>query len=138
VVTIPIGLGLGRIGNFINGELYGRVTNVAWGMVFPGGGPLPRHPSQLYESFLEGLLLFIILWVLKEKQHKPAPVLPSGSMVAMFLIFYGIFRIGVEFFREPDAHLGFIALGMTMGQLLSSLMIVAGIVLFLIRKKQAS
>ena len=71
VVTIPIGLGLGRIGNFINGELYGRVTDVPWGMVFPGGGPLPRHPSQLYESFLEGLMLFLILWVLKEKQNPP-------------------------------------------------------------------
>ena len=138
VVTIPIGLGLGRVGNFINGELYGRVTDVAWGMVFPGGGPLPRHPSQLYESFLEGLLLFLILWVLKEKQQRAPWALPQGSMVAIFLILYGVFRIGVEFFREPDAHLGFIALGMTMGQLLSSLMIVAGIVLFLIRKKQAS
>ena len=136
-VTIPIGLGLGRIGNFINGELYGRETDVAWGMVFPGGGPLPRHPSQLYESFFEGLILFLVLWVLKEKQ-KPPSAWASGSMVAIFLILYGIFRIGVEFFREPDAHLGFIALGMTMGQLLSSLMIVAGILLFLVRKKQAS
>ena len=105
---------------------------------FPGGGPLPRHPSQLYESFLEGLLLFLILWVLKEKQQRTPWALPQGSMVAIFLILYGGFRIGVEFFREPDAHLGFIALGMTMGQLLSSLMIVAGVVLFLIRKKQAS
>jgi phosphatidylglycerol:prolipoprotein diacylglycerol transferase len=136
VVTIPIGLGLGRIGNFINGELYGRVTDVPWGMVFPGGGPLPRHPSQLYESFLEGLILFLILWVLKEKQNPPTSW-PSGSMVALFFIFYGVFRIGVEFFREPDAHLGFIALGMTMGQLLSSLMIVAGVILLLVRKKQS-
>jgi phosphatidylglycerol:prolipoprotein diacylglycerol transferase len=136
-VTIPIGLGLGRIGNFINGELYGRVTDVAWGMVFPGGGPLARHPSQLYEAFLEGVVLFSVLWILKEKQNPPSSW-PSGSMVAVFLIFYGIFRVGVEFFREPDAHLGFIAAGMTMGQVLSSLMIVAGIVLFLIRKKQAA
>ena len=136
-VTIPIGLGLGRIGNFINAELYGRVTGVAWGMVFPGGGPLPRHPSQLYESFLEGLVLFLILWNFKEKQNPPASW-PSGSMIALFLILYGIFRIIIEFFREPDAHLGFIAAGMTMGQLLSSLMIIAGFALFFVRKNQAA
>jgi len=136
-VTIPIGLGLGRIGNFINGELYGRITDVSWGMVFPGGGPYPRHPSQLYEAFLEGAVLFCILWVLKEKQNPPASW-PSGSMMALCIILYGIFRIIVEFFREPDAHLGFIAAGMTMGQLLSSLMIVAGVSLFLVRKKQTA
>ena len=136
-VTIPIGLGLGRIGNFINAELYGRVTGVAWGMVFPGGGPLPRHPSQLYESFLEGLVLFLILWNFKEKQNPPASW-PSGSMIALFLILYGIFRIIIEFFREPDAHLGFIAAGMTMGQLLSGLMIIAGFALFFVRKKQTA
>ena len=136
-VTIPIGLGLGRIGNFINAELYGRVTDVAWGMVFPGGGPLPRHPSQLYEAFLEGAVLFLILWFLKEKQNPPASW-PSGSMMAICMILYGIFRIIVEFFREPDAHLGFITAGITMGQLLSSLMIAAGIILFLVRKKQVA
>jgi phosphatidylglycerol:prolipoprotein diacylglycerol transferase len=135
-VTIPIGLGLGRIGNFINAELYGRVTNVTWGMVFPGGGPLPRHPSQLYEAFLEGAVLFCILWVLKEKQ-KPPSSWPHGSMLAIFLILYGIFRIFIELFREPDAHLGFLAGGLTMGQLLSSLMIIGGIVLFLVRKQKA-
>jgi len=134
-VTIPIGLGLGRLGNFINGELYGRVTDIPWSMIFPGGGPLPRHPSQLYEAFLEGFLLFTILWTLKEKQRPPASW-PSGSMGALFLILYGFFRIFVELFREPDAHLGFIAGGITMGQLLSSLMILAGIVIFLIRKKK--
>ncbi len=134
-VTIPIGLGLGRIGNFINGELYGRVTNVPWGMVFPGGGPLPRHPSQLYESFLEGPVLFLILWVLKEKQSPPSSW-PSGTIFALFVIIYGIFRITVEFFREPDQQLGFIAAGITMGQLLSSLMIAAGIIILLIRRKQ--
>ena len=137
VVTIPIGLGLGRIGNFINGELYGRVTDKPWGMVFPGGGPLPRHPSQLYESFLEGLILFLVLWIFKEKQQPPSSW-PSGFMVALFFIFYGVFRFGVEFFREPDVHLGLIAMGMTMGQLLSSLMIVAGVVLTLVRKKQTA
>ena len=136
-VTIPIGLGLGRIGNFINGELYGRVTDVPWGMVFPGGGPLPRHPSQLYEAFLEGVVLFLILWNLKDKTNPPASW-PSGSMVALFLILYGIFRITVEFFRQPDAQLGFIVAGLTMGQLLSSLMIVAGIILWLVRHRQAA
>ncbi|KPK34416.1 MAG: prolipoprotein diacylglyceryl transferase [Nitrospira bacterium SG8_35_1] len=136
-VTIPIGLGLGRIGNFINGELYGRVTDVPWGMVFPGGGPLPRHPSQLYEAFLEGGVLFLVLWFLKDRQAPPSSWTP-GSMVALFLVLYGVLRIFVEFFREPDAHLGFVAVGMTMGQLLSSLMIVAGIVIFLIRKKQTA
>jgi phosphatidylglycerol:prolipoprotein diacylglycerol transferase len=98
-VTIPIGLGLGRIGNFINGELYGRMTDVSWGMVFPGGGPFPRHPSQLYEAFLEGVVLFLILWFLKEKQ-KPPFSWPPGSMGALFLVFYGVFRIIVEFFRS--------------------------------------
>jgi phosphatidylglycerol:prolipoprotein diacylglycerol transferase len=136
-VTIPIGLGLGRIGNFINGELYGRVTDVPWGMIFPGGGPFPRHPSQLYEAFLEGAVLFSILWVLKEKQ-KPPSSWPSGSMMALCMILYGIFRIIIEFFREPDAHLGFIAAGMTMGQLLSGLMIVAGLALFVVRRRQVS
>lgn len=134
-VTIPIGLGLGRLGNFINGELYGRVTDMPWGMVFPGGGPLPRHPSQLYESFLEGLVLFVVLWILKDKQQPPSSW-PSGSMVALFLILYGVFRFGVEFFREPDAQLGFIAAGMTMGQVLSSLMILAGIIIIGIRRRQ--
>jgi len=136
-VTIPIGLGLGRIGNFINGELWGRVTSVSWGMVFPGGGPLPRHPSQLYESFLEGLVLFLILWILKDRQ-RPLGSWPSGILLALFLILYGIFRIGLEFFREPDAQLGFLAGGITMGQLLSSLMIVAGIIIMLLRRRQAA
>ncbi|UCD66050.1 MAG: prolipoprotein diacylglyceryl transferase [Deltaproteobacteria bacterium] len=136
-VTMPIGLGLGRIGNFINGELYGRVTDVPWGMVFPGGGTEPRHPSQLYESFLEGLVLFIILWILKEKQSPPSSWI-SGSIVGVFLILYGIFRIVVEFFREPDAHLGYIIAGLTMGQLLSSLMVVVGIAILLLRNKQAA
>ncbi len=137
-VTIPIGLGLGRIGNFINAELYGRATDVPWGMVFPGGGPYPRHPSQLYEAFLEGVVLFLVLWFLKEKQNPPSISWPYGSMGALFLILYGVFRIFVEFFREPDAHLGFIVAGITMGQMLSSLMIVAGLALFLVRRKQAA
>jgi len=120
IVTAPIGLGLGRLGNFINGELYGRVTGLPWGMVFPSGGPLPRHPSQLYEFLLEGVLLFIILWRLKDKG------LRRGSLTALFLIIYGSFRFFVEFFREPDVQLGYIAGVFTMGQVLSAAMILSG------------
>jgi phosphatidylglycerol:prolipoprotein diacylglycerol transferase len=127
IVTAPIGLGLGRIGNFINGELYGRVTRVPWGMIFPKGGPLPRHPSQLYESALEGGVLFLILWLIKDKK------LPTGGLLAIFLLLYGVFRFVVEFFREPDAQLGFILGPFSMGQVLSSFMIVGGIVLFAYR-----
>jgi phosphatidylglycerol:prolipoprotein diacylglycerol transferase len=125
IVTAPIGLGLGRIGNFINGELYGRVTQVPWGMIFPKGGPLPRHPSQLYESGLEGVVLFLILWFLRDRK------LPGGGLLAVFLSFYGLFRFIVEFFREPDPQLGFILGPLTMGQILCFLMIVGGIALFL-------
>lgn len=128
VVTIPIGLGLGRIGNFLNGELYGRVTEVPWAMIFPGGGPLPRHPSQLYECFFEGVVLFAVLWTLKERR------LPAGSMLAVFLVLYGLFRIAMEFFRQPDSQLGFLLFGITMGQLLSLLMIAAGTVVYFFRK----
>jgi phosphatidylglycerol:prolipoprotein diacylglycerol transferase len=131
IVTAPIGLGLGRIGNFINGELYGRVTQVPWGMVFPKGGPLPRHPSQLYESALEGGILFLILWFLKGKK------LPDGGLLALFLSLYGLFRFFVELFREPDPQLGFILGPFTMGQTLSAFMIVGGILLLAyLRKKQ--
>ncbi len=125
IVTAPIGLGLGRIGNFINGELYGRVTQVPWGMIFPRGGPLPRHPSQLYESALEGGALFVILWFLKDKR------IPTGGLLACFLFFYGCFRFVVEFFREPDAHIGFIIGPFTLGQVFSSIMIAGGAILYL-------
>jgi len=128
IVTVPIGLGLGRIGNFINGELYGRVSDLPWAMIFPKGGPLPRHPSQLYESTLEGGVLFIILWFLKDKR------LPTGGLLPAFLFLYGCFRFFVEFFREPDAHLGFIWGPLTMGQILTSFMIVGGILLFIFLK----
>lgn len=123
IVTAPIGLGLGRIGNFINGELYGRISHVPWAMIFPKGGPLPRHPSQLYESALEGWVLFAILWSLKNRPH------PRGALLAWFLILYGLFRFFVEFVREPDVQLGFILGPFTMGQVLSSLLIVAGLIL---------
>ena len=138
VVTIPIGLGLGRIGNFINAELYGRVTDVPWGMVFPGGGTLPRHPSQIYEALLEGAVLFILLWSLKSKPWKTSPsrFWPHGSMFALFLISYGVMRIFVEFFREPDAYLGEVFLFLTMGQILSITMIAAGILLWTLRARR--
>lgn len=135
VVTAPIGLGLGRIGNFINGELFGRVTDVPWGMVFPAGGPLPRHPSQLYECLLEGVLLFIILWNLKNLQVKRR--WPTGTMLVCFLIGYGVLRCFAELFREPDAQLGFLAAHLTMGQLLSGFMILAGGLLLFARWKAA-
>ncbi|MCX7987854.1 MAG: prolipoprotein diacylglyceryl transferase [Thermodesulfovibrio sp.] len=130
VLTAPIGLGLGRIGNFINGELYGRVTNVPWAMVFPDGGPLPRHPSQLYEAALEGVVLFVILWFLKDKFSK------SGLVSSLFLILYGAFRFFVEFFREPDPQIGYILGIFTMGQVLCSIMIIGGLGLFIYRSKK--
>ncbi|MCG6876646.1 MAG: prolipoprotein diacylglyceryl transferase [Betaproteobacteria bacterium] len=119
---IPLGLAAGRLGNFINGELYGRVTDVAWGMVFssPGAGAAPRHPSQLYQFALEGALLFVILWVFTARPR------PLGAGSAVFLIGYGVLRFAAEFFREPDDFLGFLALNLTMGQWLSVPMIVAG------------
>jgi phosphatidylglycerol:prolipoprotein diacylglycerol transferase len=125
IVTAPIGLGFGRIGNFINGELYGRVTQVPWAMIFPTDKDLlPRHPSQLYESALEGGVLFLILWFLKDKK------LPTGGLLAIFLSLYGLFRFFVELFREPDPQLGFILGPFTMGQTLSAFMIIGGIILF--------
>lgn len=120
VTAATIGLGLGRLGNFINGELWGRVTDVPWGMVFPGAGPLPRHPSQLYEAFLEGPVLFLILWLLHRRKAT------AGVPFFTFFLCYGIFRFSVEFFRQPDPQLGFLWLGATMGQLLSLPMILIG------------
>ena len=100
IVTAPVGLALGRIGNFINGELFGRPSSLPWAMVFPGAGPLPRHPSQLYEAMLEGVVLFTVLWILKDRPHRP------GAMVCLFLAGYGASRCFVEFFRQPDPQLG--------------------------------
>ncbi len=117
----PIGLGFGRLGNFINGELYGRATDVDWCMVFPHGGPVCRHPSQLYEAGLEGLLLFTLLWIVT----KTLP--PPGTIFWSFIAGYGLCRMVVELFREPDAHLGFILGSFSMGQLLSLPMIVVSI-----------
>lgn len=119
---VPIGLGAGRIGNFIGGELWGRVTEGPWGMVFPTGGPLPRHPSQLYQFALEGVALFCILWFFSSKPR------PKYAVSGMFSLWYGIFRFTVEFVRQPDAHIGFVAFNwLTMGQILSLPMIGVGI-----------
>jgi phosphatidylglycerol:prolipoprotein diacylglycerol transferase len=124
-IATPPGLGLGRIGNFINGELFGRVTTVPWAMVFPRGGPLPRHPSQLYEAFLEGPVLFLILWLLRKRS------LPRGGLLAVFVIGYGVIRFCVEFFREPDPQLGFVVGPLTMGQVLSLFMVICGVLLWI-------
>lgn len=124
--TIPIGLGLGRLGNFINGELFGRVTTVPWGMVFPDGGPLPRHPSQLYQAFFEGLLLFLLLWTLHRRPWRRQRLWPHGTIFALFLAGYGGIRILVENFREPDPQVGLLFGFLTMGQLLSGAMVLAG------------
>ena len=125
--VVPVGLFTGRIGNFINAELWGKPADVPWGMVFPGAGALPRHPSQLYEAFLEGLCLFVILWWFSAR---PRPLMAASGL---FLLGYGLFRFAVEFVREPDAHLGYPGFGwLTMGQVLSFPMIVVGIVLFVL------
>jgi phosphatidylglycerol:prolipoprotein diacylglycerol transferase len=117
----PLGLAAGRMGNFINGELWGRVTDLPWGMVFRGAGSAPRHPSQLYEFALEGLLLFALLWWFSSKPR------PTGQVSGLFLLGYGGFRFLAEFAREPDSFLGFLALGLTMGQWLCLPMIAGGI-----------
>jgi len=124
---VPLGLCAGRIGNFINAELWGRPTDVPWGMIFPNVDeqPRPRHPSQLYEAALEGVLLFVILWVFARKPR------PTGAVSALFLIGYGSLRFLVEYTREPDNFLGLLALGLSMGQWLSLPMIVGGVVMLI-------
>jgi phosphatidylglycerol:prolipoprotein diacylglycerol transferase len=123
--VVPVGLGCGRIGNFINGELWGAPSNVPWAMIFPdpAAGGIARHPSQLYEAFLEGLILFVILWWFS---GKPRPV---KAISGLFLLGYGVFRLMVEFVRVPDAHIGYLAFDwLTMGMLLSLPMILFGII----------
>jgi len=130
---IPLGLAAGRLGNFINGELWGRPTDVPWAMVFPGSGDgVARHPSQLYQMGMEGILLFIVLWVFSRHPR------PTGQVSAVFLIGYGTFRFLAEFTREPDNFLGLLAGGMSMGQWLSLPMIAAGIALYVITAKRPS
>ena len=119
---VPVGLFFGRIGNFINGELYGRATDLPWGVVFPAAGPLPHHPSQLYEAGLEGLTLFLLLWWYSSRPR------PCRAVSGLFLIGYGVFRFGVELVRLPDAQLGYLAWGwLTMGQVLTVPMVLLGI-----------
>ncbi|MAI50130.1 MAG: prolipoprotein diacylglyceryl transferase [Rhodospirillaceae bacterium] len=133
--TAPIGLCLGRIANFINGELYGRVTDSSLGMVFPNGGSLPRHPSQLYQAALEGLLLFLVLsWL----ASRPGIFERRGLLSGVFLSGYGITRPLGELWRQPDAHIGFLAMGSTMGQWLSLPMLLVGIWLIVTSRKNVT
>jgi len=126
---VPLGLGFGRIGNFINGELWGKPTDVPWAFIVDG---VARHPSQLYEALLEGFVLFAILWIYSSKPR------PSLAVSGMFLTFYGIFRFAIEFVRLPDADPGYIAYGwVTMGQVLSLPMIVAGVILLVMAYRSA-
>lgn len=126
---VPLGLFFGRIGNFINQELWGRPTELSWGMIFPVIDKIPRHPSQIYEAFFEGIILFFILWIYSSKKRA------TGQISSLFLILYGIFRFGIEFTREPDYHLGFIFFNFTMGQILCIPMILIGVCIFLISKR---
>ena len=127
----PIGILFGRIANFINGELVGKVTEVSWGIIFPAIDMMPRHPSQLYEALLEGLILFILIntIVLKQKYK-------IGQSSSLFLIFYGIFRILAEQFREPDSQLGYVFENLSMGTILSLIMVISGFIILIILKKK--
>lgn len=130
----PIGLFFGRLANFINGELYGRITDVPWAMVFPNGGPEPRHPSQIYEALLEGLVLFVVvntLWRTDFVRNRP------GVATGIFILGYAAARSFVELFRQPDSHIGFLFLGSTMGQWLSLPMILAGLCLIFWPRRSA-
>ena len=122
---VPLGLGFGRLGNFINGELWGRLTDMPWGIIFPHVDNFPRHPSQLYEMILEGLILFLIIWLYSAKPR------PAGKIAGLFVLLYGIFRFCVEFTREPDNFLGLLALHLSMGQWLSLPLILLGLFLLI-------
>lgn len=130
---VPIGLGAGRVGNFINAELWGKPTDLPWAMVFPvwsDPAQLPRHPSQLYQFALEGLLLFVLLWLYARRPRR------RGEVSAVFLVGYGLMRFIAEYFREPDAHLGLLQMGLSMGQWLSLPMVLAGSLLWLWARRQ--
>lgn len=132
-LAAPVGLGLGRIGNFINGELFGRPTTMPWGMIFPDGGPLPRHPSQLYEAFLEGIVLFFLVRLISRRYQAP------GTAMAAFLCGYGLFRFVVELFRQPDSQLGLYFNFFSMGQLLSlPIFLMGGVLLVLLNRKKTA
>src|SRR6185437_14024016 len=126
--AVPIGLFFGRVANFINGELWGRPTDVPWAMVFPHGGPIPRHPSQLYEAALEGVVLFIVVGLLVRSGALKRP----GIVTGIFAIGYGVARITCELFREPDVQLGFLWGGLTMGMLLCIPLIIAGVAVLVV------
>ena len=124
-IGATFGVFFGRLANFINGELYGRVTDVPWGMVFPSGGPLPRHPSQLYEAVFEGVVIFVILRIiLKCVDLKP------GQLFGIYWVFYATFRFFIEFFRAPDRHIGLLWAGLSMGQILCLMMGIGGMVMY--------
>jgi phosphatidylglycerol:prolipoprotein diacylglycerol transferase len=130
VPAVPLGYTFGRLGNFLNGELFGRATTAPIGMYFPQAPERAlRHPSQLYEAFFEGIFLFIILWSIRKIK------MPTGAMLAIYVIGYGSVRFFIEFFREPDAHLGFIFLSFSMGQILCTMMVAGGIGLYFYLKK---
>ncbi len=131
---VPFGLCFGRLANFINGELFGRVSEVPWAMVFPRGGPLPRHPSQLYEAALEGVALFLVLALLERAGRRQRVGLLSG----VFMTGYAVARLAVEPFRQPDAHIGYLLGGVTMGQLLSLPVLAIGIVLIVWSRRAAA
>lgn len=130
IPAVPLGYMFGRLGNFLNGELYGRVTDVWWGMYFPQALSYQlRHPSQLYEAFFEGVVLFIILWSLRQKG------IADGFLFSIYLIGYGCVRFFIEFFRQPDEHLGFLLWSLSMGQILCLLMMAVGVLLIRKQKK---
>jgi phosphatidylglycerol:prolipoprotein diacylglycerol transferase len=128
--AVPLGYTCGRIGNFLNGELWGRVTKVPWGMYFPWAPTYDlRHPSQLYEAFFEGIVLFFIIWMIRNKENF------KGYLFFVYLFGYGMARFMIEFFRQPDEHLGFVALSLSMGQILSIVMIIIPLGVYFIKPK---
>ena len=135
VEAIPIGLFFGRIANFVNGELWGRISDVPWAMVFPNGGPLPRHPSQLYEALFEGIVLFVLLFAAERQGARRRP----GIVTGWFLVLYAVARMSGELFRQPDQQLGYLIFGTTtMGQLLSLPVLIAGVLIILWARRQVS
>ena len=128
-IVAPVGLFFGRLANFINGELFGRTTKHSFGIIFPNGGDVPRHPSQLYEAFFEGIVLFIILWVM---MHIFDLLKKPGIITSLFIFLYGLFRFFIEFFREPDQHIGLLYFEFSMGQILSFPMILIGLYFLII------
>lgn len=133
-IGAPLGLFFGRVANFINGELWGKPTDLPWGVVFETGGAVARHPSQLYEAVLEGLVIFIVLLALSRR----VPARPRGSFVGTFLVLYGVFRFAVEFVRVPDAQLGYLSGWLTMGQLLSLPVLLAGVAVLAVSRRRKS